>query len=49
VNECGVSFSVEVLDRHELEGDNDPATIAEINELRAARGKPPLPMLLGER
>jgi hypothetical protein len=31
-----------LLDRHELEGDNDPATIAEINKLRAARGEPPL-------
>jgi hypothetical protein len=39
----------ELLDRHELEGDNDPATIAEINELRAARGKPPLPASLDGR
>ena len=32
----------QLLDRHELDGDNSPEVLAEINQLRADRGKPPL-------
>ena len=32
----------ELLDRRELDGDDSPEVLAEINELRAVRGKPPL-------
>jgi hypothetical protein len=31
----------QLLDRRELDGDGSPEVLAEINELRAARGKPP--------
>jgi hypothetical protein len=31
-----------LLDRRELDGDHSPDVLAEINELRAARGKLPL-------
>ena len=30
-----------LLDRREIDGDGSPEVLAEINELRAARGKPP--------
>src|SRR5262249_43214376 len=33
----------ELLDRRELDGDDSPEVLAEINELRPARGKPSLP------
>jgi len=33
----------ELLDRRELDGDTSPEVLTEINELRAARGQPPLP------
>jgi hypothetical protein len=32
----------ELLDRRELDGDESPETLVEINQLRAARGEPPL-------
>jgi len=32
----------QLLDRRELEGDSSPEVLDEINQLRAARGKPPL-------
>src|SRR6478672_4751379 len=32
----------QLLDRRELDGDGSPEVLAKINELRAARGKPPL-------
>jgi hypothetical protein len=32
----------ELIDRHELDSDNRPEVLAEINQLRAERGKPPL-------
>ena len=38
----------ELLNRHQ-DGDNDPALIAELNELREKRGQPPLPAPSGER
>jgi hypothetical protein len=31
-----------LIDRREQDGDNSPAILAEINCLRAERGKPPL-------
>jgi hypothetical protein len=32
----------ELLDRRELDGDGSAEVLAEINELRAQRGKPPM-------
>ena len=31
----------QLLDRRDIDADDNPAILAEINELRAARGKPP--------
>jgi hypothetical protein len=42
-NVLGITFRErQLIDKHDFEGDDSPETIAELNALRAARGKPPL-------